>query len=205
MKFILGTKLGMSQVFNDQGKVIPVTLIEAGPVVVTQLKTKEKDGYESVQFGFGKKSKNKLTKPIAGHLKDLGSFRWLREYGPGEVKDGGDLKVGDKLDVSVFEIGEKVVLRGTSKGKGFQGVVKRHGFAGLPKPHGTKKKHRAAGSIGSMFPQHVRKGKRMAGRMGQDQVTRRNIEIVRIDKENNLIAIKGAGPGARGSLGELGG
>ena len=203
MKFILGTKLGMSQVFNDQGKVIPVTLIEAGPVVVTQLKTNEKDGYESVQFGFGKKSKNKLTKPIAGHLKDLGSFRWLREYGPGEVKDGGDLKVGDKLDVSVFEIGEKVVLRGTSKGKGFQGVVKRHGFAGLPKTHGTKKKHRSAGSIGSMFPQHVRKGKRMAGRMGQDQVTRRNIEIVRIDKENNLIAIKGAVPGARGSLVEL--
>ena len=197
MKFLLGTKLEMTQIFAQDGKMIPVTLIDAGPVVVTQIKTEEKDGYTAVQVGYGKKKK--LTKPIRGHLKDLGNFRWLREHrvGPGEEK------VGDKFDVSMFSEGDKVILSGTSKGKGFQGVVKRHGFSGLGKTHGTNKKHRSGGSIGSAFPQHVRKGKKMAGRMGQDRVSRRNVQVVKVDKENNLIAVKGMVPGARGALVEI--
>lgn len=188
----------MTQTFAEDGKVFPVTLIEVGSVVVTQVKSKDKDGYEAVQIGYGKKKK--LSKPVKGHLKDLGSFRWIREYRPKETTDA---KIGDKFDISVFTEGDKVMLSGTSKGKGFQGVVKRHGFAGMPKTHGTKKTHRGGGSIGSQFPQHVRKGMRMAGRMGQDRVTRRNVLIVKIDKENNLIAVKGAVPGARGSLVEI--
>lgn len=211
MKFLLGTKVGMTQIVDEKGRAVPVTLIEAGPVVVTQVKSKEKDGYEAVQIGFGKKKR--LTKPLKGHLKNLGSFRWLREYRADKIlPHTGDLpqgdnpqipKTGEKIDVSVFSEGDKVILSGISKGKGFQGVVKRHGFHGLPKTHGTKKKHRSPGSIGSRFPQHVRKGKRMAGRMGQDRVTRHNVPIVKIDKENNLIAVKGAVPGARGTLVEI--
>jgi len=197
MKFLLGTKLGMTQIFGEGGKIFPATIIEAGPVVVTQIKSKDKDGYEAVQIGYGKKKK--LTKPLKGHMGDLGNFRWLREYRAGAITN----KVGDNIDVSVFNEGDRIVLSGTSKGKGFQGVVKRHGFHGLPKTHGTKKKHRSPGSIGSRFPQHTRKGKRMAGRMGQDRVTRRNVEIIKIDKENNLIAVKGAVPGARGTLVEI--
>ena len=197
MKFLLGTKLEMTQVFGEDGRVIPVTLIDAGAVVVTQVKTKEKDGYEAVQFGYGKKKK--LTKPLRGHVKDLGNFRWLREY----RAETGEVKPGDKFDVSMFSEGDKVTLSGTSKGKGFQGVVKRHGFHGMPKSHGTKKTHRGPGSIGSQFPQHVLKGKRMAGRMGSDRVTRRNVQIVKIDKDNNLLAVKGQVPGARGTLVEI--
>ncbi|MFY9457785.1 MAG: 50S ribosomal protein L3 [Candidatus Spechtbacterales bacterium] len=197
MKFLLGTKLEMTQIFDENGKVAPITLIEAGPVVITQIKTKDKDGYDAVQIGYG--HKKKLTKPLKGHLKDRGSFRWLREY---RVAPNAD-KAGDKFDVSVFSEGDKVTLSGVSKGKGFQGVVKRHGFHGMPKTHGTKKKHRSPGSIGSRFPQHVRKGKRMAGRMGSDRTTRRDVRIVKIDKENNLIAVKGAVPGARGTLVEI--
>ena len=195
----------MSQIFDESGKVFPVTLVETGPVVVTQVKTKEKDGYRAVQVGFGKKKK--LTKPLKGHMKNLGDFRWIREYRMknDESKNKGeeDVKTGDTIDVAVFREGDKVTLTGISKGKGFQGVVKRHGFHGLPKTHGTKKKHRSPGSIGSRFPQHVRKGKRMAGRMGSDRVTRRNVQIVKIDKENNVIAVKGPVPGARGTLVEI--
>ena len=206
MKFLLGTKLEMTQIFDEIGKVIPVTLIEVGPAVVTQVKTLEKDGYDAIQIGYGKK-KN-LTKPLRGHLKDAGSLRWMREYKrrneESRIKEGEEnVKTGDKIDVSEFSEGDRVVLSGTSKGKGFQGVVKRHGFHGMPKTHGTKKTHRAPGSIGSQFPQHVRKGKKMAGRMGSDRVTRRGVQIVKIDKENNLIAVKGAVPGARGSLVEI--
>jgi len=199
MKFLLGTKIGMSQIFKEGGKVVPVTLVEAGPVVVSQIKTKDKDGYEAIQIGYGRK-KN-LSKPLKGHLKKLENFRRLREYRIEKPQE--DIEVGSKFDVSVFKEGDKVRLSGISKGKGFQGVVKRHGFAGFPKTHGTKKHHRAGGSIGSQFPQHVMKGRKMAGRMGQDRVTRRGVEIVKIDKENNLIALKGAVPGARGSLVEI--
>lgn len=175
----------MTQIFTDDREVIPVTLIEAGPVSVTQIKKKEKDGYEAVQVGYGKK-------------KNV-SFRWRREY---RSTVPGEIKIGDKIDVSVFQEGDKVTFTGTSKGKGFQGVVARHGFHGMPKTHGTKKKHRSPGSIGSRFPQHVRKGVRMAGRMGQDRVTKKT-EVVKIDKENNLIALKGPVPGARGTLVEI--
>lgn len=185
MKFLLGRKLGMTRIFREDGKVIPVTLVEAGPVKVTQIKNSDKDGYEAVQIGYGKKKKV--------------DFRWKREYRTA----AGETKIGDTIDVTVFHEGDKAAFTGVSKGKGFQGVVKRHGFAGFPKTHGTKEKYRAPGAIGSRFPQHVRKGTRMAGRMGQDQVSRRNVEIVKIDKENNLLALKGPIPGARGTLVEI--
>ncbi|MBI1888371.1 MAG: 50S ribosomal protein L3 [Candidatus Spechtbacteria bacterium] len=204
MKFLLGKKIEMTQVFSDGGKVIPVTLVEAGPVVVTQIRTKEKDGYQAVQVGFGKKKH--LTKSIKGHLKNLGDFRWLREYKIVDSLKNGEPtipKVGEKIDVSIFKEGNTVGVRGISKGKGFQGVVKRHGFKGMKATHGTKEKYRAPGAIGSRFPQHVRKGKRMGGRMGHERVTRRAVEIVKIDVENNLLALKGAIPGPRGSLVEI--
>lgn len=191
----------MTQVFNVNGKVVPVTVIEAGPASVTQVKTDETDGYKAIQVGYG--IKKKLTKPLKGHFKGLGNFRWAREY---KVKSNEAEEkipeIGSKIDVAIFSEGDKVTVRGISKGKGFQGVVKRHGFAGLPKTHGTKKKHRSPGSIGSRFPQHVRKGKRMAGHMGQDRVTIKK-EVIKIDKANNLIALKGSIPGSRGSLVEI--
>lgn len=203
MKFLLGTKIGMTQIANEKGRVVPVTLVEAGPVVVTQVKSKEKDGYTAIQIGFGEKKH--LTKSLKGHMKNLGSFRWLREYRVDKIPNSNPQipKVGERIDISMFEEGDTVRLSAISKGKGFQGVVKRHGFKGMKKTHGTKEKYRAPGAIGSRFPQHVRKGKRMAGRMGSDRVTRRNVEIVKIDKENNLIAVSGAVPGARGTLVEI--
>lgn len=201
MKFLLGKKVGMGSVFTDTGRSVPVTVLEVGPIVVTQIKSKEKDGYQAVQVGYG--SKKHLTKPVKGHVKNLGNFRWLREYRAEGEEQRDDLKAGTKIDVSVFEEGDRVTITGTSKGKGFQGVVKRHGFAGGPKSHGNKKTLRAPGSIGSQFPQHVLKGKRMGGRMGSRGVTKRGIEIIKIDKENNLMAVKGPIPGARGSLLEI--
>ena len=204
MKFLLGTKVGMTQIFDENSKAIPVTVIQAGPVTVTQIKSKEKDNYNAVQLGFGRKKK--LSKPIQGHLGGKLSSRWLREYRVDEAREAQEvnsLKVGDKIDVSVFEEGDEVTLSSISKGKGFQGVVKRHGFSGLSKTHGTKKKHRSGGSIGSAFPQKVFKGRKMAGRMGQDRTTRRGVKIIKIDRENNLIAVKGPVSGARGALVEI--
>ncbi len=198
MKFIFGKKIGMSQVFSDDRKVIPVTLIEAESCVVTQIKTEEKDGYQATQVGFGEKKK--INKPLAGHLKGLGNFRHLRE-----IRESEDLKckVGDKIDISVFEEGDKIKVIGTSKGKGFQGVMKRHGFHGSPASHGHKHDHRAPGSIGSAFPEHVFKGKKMAGRMGSDRVTVKGLKVIKIDKENNLLIVKGAVPGRIGSVIEI--
>ena len=201
MKFLLGRKIGMTRIFKEDGKVIPVTVVEAGPAVVTQVRVNEKDGYEAVQIGFGKKKK--LSKSLKGHLKDLGDFRWLREYRIEKQGEVHGLVRGSTIDVSIFSEGEEVTITGTSKGKGFQGVVKRHGFKGMRKTHGTKEKFRAPGSIGSRFPQHVLKGKRMAGRMGHDQVTRHHAEIIKIDVKNNLIALKGQIPGPKGSLVEM--
>lgn len=188
----------MSQVFSDDRKVIPVTLIETESCVVTQIKTEEKDGYQATQVGFGEKKK--INKPLAGHLKGLGNFRHLRE-----IRESEDLKckVGDKIDISVFEEGDKIKVIGTSKGKGFQGVMKRHGFHGSPASHGHKHDHRAPGSIGSAFPEHVFKGKKMAGRMGSDRVTVKGLKVIKIDKENNLLIIKGAVPGRIGSVVEI--
>jgi len=197
MKFILGKKIGMSQVFSEDRKVTPVTLIEAGPCVVTQVKTEEKDGYQAVQVGFGERKK--INRPLMGHLKDLGKFRYLREIR--NVKE--DMKIGDKIDAGVFEEGDKIKVVGISKGKGFQGVMKRHGFHGSPATHGHKHDHRAPGSIGSAFPEHVLKGKKMAGRMGGDRVTVKGLKVVKVDKENNLLAVKGAVPGKRGALVEV--
>lgn len=197
MKFIFGTKLGMSQVFNKEGQVIPVTLIEAGPCLVTQVKTKEKDGYQAVQIGFGQKKK--LTKPLLGHLKKLGQFRWLREF----RVEKPEFKLGDVISVDIFKEGDKVKVSGLSKGKGFAGVVKRHGFKGGPASHGTKHTLRAPGSIGSSFPERVWKGRKMAGRMGTERVTTKNLEVAKVDKKNNLLAIKGAIPGRKGTLVEV--
>jgi large subunit ribosomal protein L3 len=194
MKFILGNKLEMSQIFDEKGNVIPVTLIEAGPCYVTQIKTKEKDGYEAIQVGFKKLKEKKVKKP-----KKTKPFKYLREF-KGDISQ---YKVGQKIDVSIFQEGEKVKISGISKGKGFAGVVKRWGFAGAPATHGTKDTLRAPGSVGMRWPQRVVKGKKMPGRMGQERVTVRNLEIVKIDPENNILAVKGAVPGSRGTLLEI--
>ena len=198
----------MSQVFEEDGKVVPVTVVEIGPNVVVQVRTKEKDGYEAVQVGTGTKKVKNINKPQKGHLKDLGSFRYLKEVrdkeskhiAVGEPTEVLTLKVGDKLDASVFAPGDKIKVTGISKGKGFAGVMKRHNFHGMPFSHGHHHVARHAGSIGQRFPQHTLKGMRMAGRMGADQVTTRGLKIVRVDVENGLLAIKGAVPGNRGQL-----
>jgi large subunit ribosomal protein L3 len=193
--FILGKKIGMAQIWKH-GKAIPVTLIEAGPCFVTQIKTKEKDGYQAVQVGFEKIEKEKK---ISKTQKDK-PFRYLREF---RVENIENLKIGDQIDVSQFEIGKKVKVSGISKGKGFQGVVKRWGFSGRNATHGVKHEERKPGSIGSAFPQRVIKGKKMPGRMGGRRVTVKNLEIIDIDKEKNLLVIKGGVPGRRGTLLEI--
>lgn len=197
MKFILGKKLEMSQRFDKEGQVIPVTLIEAGPCTVTQVKTIEKDGYNAVQIGFG--LKKKLTKPLLGHLKDLANFRYLREF----RCDSKEWSRGQTIDVSIFNPGDLIHVTGISKGRGFAGVVKRHGFAGQSSSHGHKDQLRTSGSIGATAPQRVFRGMRMAGRMGCNQVTVRNLKVIEVDKEKNLLAVKGAVPGARGALVEI--
>lgn len=194
MKFLLGRKIGMTQKFKDTGEVTPVTIVAAGPCTVTQLKTEETDKYKAVQIGFEKAKK--INKPKAGHLKDLEPFKKLKEF---RIADDAELKLkkGDKIDVSQFEVGDKVKVTGTSKGKGFQGVVKRHGFSGSPASHGHKDQLRMPGSIGACsYPARVFKGKKMAGQMGNKQVSVRNLEIIETDKEKNLLYIKGAVPGA---------
>jgi len=198
MKFILGTKEEMTQIFDDNGDVSPVTVINAGPIVVTQIKSLEKDGYDSVQIGYGEKKEKNINKPEKGHLKDAGNLRYLKEF---ELKEG--MNIGDKVDVSDFKKGDVVTISAISKGKGFQGVVKRHNFAGGPRTHGQKHSERKPGSIGSTGPQRVFKGTRMAGRMGSDRITVKNLKIVQVDKENNKIFIKGAVPGKRGTLVEI--
>jgi len=194
MKFILGKKIEMTQVFRDDGTVVPVTLIQAGPCVITQIRTETKDGYSAVQIGYGKK--RSINKPLTGHLKDLDNFRYMREF---KVSDP-EYKRGDKIDVSIFEFGDKVDVTGISKGQGFQGVVKRHCFAGSPASHGHKDQLRMPGSIGATGPAHVFKGTKMGGRMGGTQVTVKNLVIEKIDPKNNVLAIKVAIPGARNSL-----
>ena len=200
MKFILGKKLGMSQIFNEQGKVITVTLVEAGPCHVIQVRTQEKDGYSAVQIGFESKKDKHTNKAQQGHFKKSGAqgnFRYSREF------QAEDLKVGDKIDAGIFNPGEIVRVGGISKGKGFQGVVKRHGFSGANATHGTKHNERAPGSIGSAWPQRVFKGKKMAGRMGSDRVTVKGLEIIEVDKDQNILAINGALPGRKGTLLEI--
>jgi large subunit ribosomal protein L3 len=202
MKFILGLKLGMAQIFDEKGKVVPVTLIEAGPCIVTQIKTKERDGYCAVQIGFGKAKR--LTKALAGHLKDLGKLHFLREFRNEEPKiNDKELKKGDKITVSIFKEGDLVKVSGLSKGKGFAGVVKRWHFSGRPASHGTKHELRTPGSVGSSFPERVIKGKKMPGRMGYKRVTVKNLKVVKVDPENHILAVKGAIPGRKGTLVEI--
>ena len=191
MKFILGLKLGMAQLFDEKGNVIPVTVIEAGPCRLTQTKTKEKDGYAAFQLGFIPKKK-RVKKTEKGK-----EFRYLKEF------KNGDFKSGDKINVSIFQEGEKVKISGISKGKGFAGVVKRWGFAGRSTTHGTKHEIRTPGSVGASFPERVIKGKKMPGRMGNARITVKNLEVIKVDPENNLLLVKGAVPGRKGTLLEV--
>jgi large subunit ribosomal protein L3 len=200
MKLILGTKVAMSQIFDADGVVHPVTVISAGPVTVTQLKTNESDGYQAVQVGFGDRNEKNISKAVKGHLKGLGNFRFLREF---PLVKATEMKIGDKIDVSAFQEGDVVQVSGVSKGKGFQGVVKRHGFHGGPRSHGQKHSEREAGSIGGGLRTGPRKGMRMAGRMGGDRVTVKNLKVVQIDSAKNEIFISGAIPGRRGTLVEI--
>jgi len=193
--FILGKKIEMSQIFDKDGKVIPITLIQAGPCFITQVKQKEKDGYNALQIGFGKKKKVKKTDKNK-------EFHYLREVRSKE-DEKQELKAGDKIDVSIFKEGDIVKISGISKGKGFQGGVKRWGFHGKSATHGVKHEHRTLGSVGSTDAARVFKGKKMPGRMGYQRVTKKNIKVVKIDVENNLIAIKGAVPGRHGTLLEI--
>lgn len=191
---IIGKKLGMTQIFREGGKVEAVTALEAGPCSVVQIKTVAKEGYNAVQLGFGEAKR--LKSPERGHLRGLGKFKYLREF---RVDDIGDIEV--KVDVSLFKEGDLVDVTGTSKGKGFAGVVKRYGFAGGPKTHGQSDRHRHPGSIGATTsPGRVFKGTRMAGRMGGQRVTVRKLEVLRSDPERNLLLIKGAVPGAKNGL-----
>ncbi len=199
IKFILGKKLGQSQIFSQNGQTIPITIVEAGPCLVTQVKSKEKDGYNAAQIGFGKSKK--IKKPQKGHLKKVKNenIKWLKEFRiPTKVKDKS-LKIGDEIKIDIFKEGDKVSVSGISKGKGFQGVVKRHGFSTGPASHGSDH-HREPGSIGSMFPQHVVKGRKLPGRMGGTKVTIKNLEVVKVDGVRNIICIKGAVPGPKNEL-----
>jgi large subunit ribosomal protein L3 len=193
---IIGKKIGMGQIFADDGKVEALTAIEAGPCVVTQVKTTDKEGYNAAQLGFGQSKR--LNSPQKGHLKKLGQFKHLQEF---RLADTGDIKIGDKIDVSLFKEGDLVNITGISKGKGFAGVVKRHHFAGGPKTHGQSDRHRAPGSIGSTTsPGRVLKGMRMAGHMGNSRVTVRHLQVYKADPERNLLLIRGAVPGAKNGL-----
>jgi large subunit ribosomal protein L3 len=209
MKALLGTKLGMTQLFDADGNVARVTLIQAGPCVVTQIKTTDKDGYQAIQLGFG--TAKHQAKPQQGHLKPAeANSQVLREIRLGQVQDSHPqaaelqateaealaMNLGDILDASVFEVGDAIQVTGTSKGKGFAGVIKRHNFSRGRMTHGSHQ-HRGHGSIGSGYPQHVFKGIRMAGRMGGDQVTVKGLKIIAVDAVNNVIAISGAVPGPR--------
>ena len=200
VKAIIGKKAGMTQIFDEKGRVVPVTVIEAGPCVVTQKKVDEKDGYSAIQMGFEEVQEKRLSKPENGHLKKAGvqPVRHLREF---KLEDMDAYNVGDKLYADVFAEGDKVDVTGTSKGKGFAGVIKRHNAHRTPMSHGGGPVHRHAGSMGSgTDPSRIFKGKIGAGHMGVEQVTIQNLEVVKVDKEMNLIAIRGAVPGPKGSL-----
>ena len=199
MKFILGKKVNMTQIWQGE-TVIPVTQIEAGPCTVIQLKNSEKDGYSAVQVGYGKRRASLITKPLRGHFKNLGDFRFVREFRLPASETASELKAGDTISVKTFKPGDTLTITGTSKGKGFQGVVKRHGFHGQDATHGNKDQLRMSGSVGAGGVQHVFKGMRMGGRMGGDRVTLHDVKIVSVDEATNTIFIKGAIPGARNGL-----
>lgn len=206
MKGIIGKKVGMTQIFGEDGQAIPVTVIQAGPCYVTQIRTEEKDGYAAVQLGFEelppkRNGASRLTKPKRGHLKrgslDLPDLRYLREFRVKEV----DVEEGQRLTADVFETGDRIDVIGTSKGRGFAGTVKRHNFNRQKKTHGQSDRERAPGSIGSTStPGRVLKGTRMAGRMGGERVTVQNLEVVVVDADKNLLAVRGSVPGSKGGI-----
>jgi large subunit ribosomal protein L3 len=200
VKGILGTKLGMTQVFDEDNRVIPVTVVKAGPNVVTQIRTEETDGYTAVQLAYGAIDPRKVTKPVAGQFAKAGVTprRHMTEI---RVHDVSDYTVGQELTAEIFADGALVDVTGTSKGKGFAGVMKRHGFKGLGASHGVHRVHRAPGSIGGCAtPGRVFKGMRMAGRMGNDKVTTQNLKVHKVDAESGLLLIKGAIPGRKGAV-----
>jgi large subunit ribosomal protein L3 len=196
---ILGKKLGMTGVFTSEGRYIPATVIEAGPCVVTQIKSKDTDGYDALQLGFGGKRASRVNKPLQGHFKKSGDqcFRYLKEF---SVDNPGDYSVGQELTVDLFKVGERVDVVGTTKGRGFSGVIKRHGFHRGPMTHGSRNVRRP-GSVGcSAWPAKIIKGKKMPGQYGNDRKMVRNLEIVDIRTADNLILVKGAVPGAESGL-----
>lgn len=200
MKGILGKKVGMTQLFDQEGQVVPVTIIEAGPCYVAQVKTEERDGYRAVQLGFEETRPKRLTKGQRGHLenKELPLLRHLREL---RVKDETQYQVGQKITVDIFEAGEHVDVVGKTKGRGFAGTIKRHGFRRQPKTHGQSDRERAPGSVGATTgTARVFKGKRMAGRMGNVRVTAENLLVALVDPERNLLAVRGSVPGPKGGL-----
>jgi large subunit ribosomal protein L3 len=200
MKGILGTKLGMTQVFDESNRIVPVTVVKAGPCVVTQVRTDENDGYQAVQLAFGAIDPRKVNKPEAGHFAKAGVTprRHIAEL---RTTDAGEYTVGQEITAEVFEGGSVVDVTGTTKGHGTAGVMKRHGFHGLGAGHGVQRKHRSPGSIGACAtPSRVFKGVRMAGRMGHARVTTQNLTVHRVDAESGLLLIKGAVPGPKGGL-----
>jgi len=197
---IIGKKIGMTQLFQESGEAMAVTAIQAGPSVVTQIKSRDRDGYDAVQVGFieNKVKQSQLSSSERGHLRGLENVRYLREF---RTDDISSVKSGDKVDVGFLKQGDLINVTGFSKGRGFAGVVKRHHFAGGPKTHGQTDRHRAPGSIGATtFPGRVLKGKHMAGHMGNRRVTARNLKVIQADPESNLLLVKGAVPGANGGL-----
>ena len=201
-KFILATKVGMTQLYTEKGDLVGVTLLQAAPNVVTQVKTAERDGYAAVQLSTGAKKAKNLSKGLRGHFKELGSFRWSREF-HATTAGGKDLAVGDKIDCSVFAPGDTVRVSGLMKGKGFSGAVKRHGFHGAPGSHGHKHVERHVGSIGQRFPQHTLKGLRGPGRDGALRVTIRGLTVMAVDADLGVLALKGAVPGPKGTILEV--
>jgi len=196
LRGFLGKKIGMSQIFRDNGESVPVTVIQAGPCAVTQIKSKETDGYNAVQLGFGA-TKN-LNKPERGHLKNSDPVKHLREVKADNLQD---YSIGQQISVDIFDVGEKIDIIGTTKGKGFAGTMKRHGFGGGPRTHGQSDRGRAPGSIGGgTTPGKVYKGLKMSGHMGNERVTVKNLEIVQIDQDRNLLVVKGGVPGAPNGL-----
>lgn len=200
MKFILGRKEHMVTFVGNDGRATAATLLSVGPVVVTQIKTKETDGYNAVQIGFGARAPKNISKSVKGHVKDLGSFADIREF---RVDDTSAWKKGDTIDAGAFAEGEAIIVSGISKGKGFQGVVKRHGFAGGQRTHGQKHSEREPGSIGSTGPQKVAKGRRMGGRMGSDRITVKGLRVLGVDTTNGKLLISGCVPGVRGAIVEI--
>lgn len=199
MKYIIGIKQQMTQFFTEEGLVVPATIVSVPEATVTQIKTVEKDGYDAVQIASGERKEKNIAKPQQGHFQKLGNFQFVKEF----KSSGFEGKVGDTLSVDIFEAGDMVTVSGTSKGKGFQGVVKRHNFSGAPTSHGHRHDTRRPGSIGAGGPQRVFKGTRMAGRTGFDRVTVKNLEIVAVDAKNNQLLVKGAVPGRRGMMLEI--